>query len=69
MEYLGLPPFGVGQTFGMICFVRGSSIGEANAIGPSEYVRLIHNDRFTPTNGQAGYLHSASADSTMLPKE
>ena len=33
---------GAGQTLGMICFVRGFSIGEANAIGPSEYVRLIY---------------------------
>lgn len=31
-----------GQTFGMICFVRGFSIGEANAIAPSEYLRLIY---------------------------
>ena len=33
---------GAGQTFGMICFVRGFSIGEANAIAPSEYLRLIY---------------------------
>jgi drug/metabolite transporter (DMT)-like permease len=33
---------GIGQTIGMICFVRGFSVGEANAVGPSEYVRLIY---------------------------
>lgn len=33
---------GAGQTLGMVCFVRGFSIGEANAIGPSEYIRLIY---------------------------
>ena len=33
---------GIGQTVGMICFVRGFSVGEASAIGPSEYVRLIY---------------------------
>jgi len=33
---------GIGQTIGMICFVRGFSIAEVNVIGPSEYVRLIY---------------------------
>jgi drug/metabolite transporter (DMT)-like permease len=33
---------GTGLTLGMVCFVRGFSIAEANAIGPSEYVRLIY---------------------------
>jgi drug/metabolite transporter (DMT)-like permease len=33
---------GTGLTLGMICFVRGFSIAEANAIGPSEYARLIY---------------------------
>ena len=33
---------GIGQTVGMICFVRGFSVGEASAIGPSEYIRLIY---------------------------
>lgn len=33
---------GTGLTLGMVCFVRGFSIGEANAIGPSEYARLIY---------------------------
>ena len=27
---------------GMICFVRGFSIGEANTLGPVEYLRLIY---------------------------
>ena len=40
---------GVGTTIGMICFVRAFSIGEANAIGPFEYVRLIYA-------GLIGYL-------------
>ncbi len=33
---------GLGQTIGMICFVRGFSVGEASAIGPGEYIRLIY---------------------------
>lgn len=42
MEWFLIAAMGIGQTIGMICFVRGFSIGEANAIGPSEYVRLIY---------------------------
>jgi drug/metabolite transporter (DMT)-like permease len=33
-------------TLGMICFVRAYSIGEANAIGPIEYIRLIYAGLF-----------------------
>lgn len=33
---------GTGLTLGMVCFVRGFSIAQANAIGPSEYARLIY---------------------------
>lgn len=29
-------------TLGMICFVRAYSVGEANAVGPMEYIRLIY---------------------------
>jgi drug/metabolite transporter (DMT)-like permease len=29
-------------TIGMTCFVRAFSAGEANAVGPIEYVRLIY---------------------------
>lgn len=48
-EWMFIVLLGMGQTIGMICFVRGFSIGEANAIGPSEYVRLIYA-------GLIGYL-------------
>jgi len=37
---------GVLTTLGMICYVRAYSIGEANAIGPIEYVRLIYAGLF-----------------------
>ena len=40
---------GIGTMTGMICFVRAFSVGEANAIGPFEYVRLIYA-------GLIGYL-------------
>jgi drug/metabolite transporter (DMT)-like permease len=33
---------GTGLTLGMVCFVRGFSIAQANAIGPAEYARLIY---------------------------
>lgn len=33
---------GVLTTLGMICWVRAFSVGEANAIGPMEYIRLIY---------------------------
>jgi len=33
---------GVLTTLGMICYVRAYSVGEANAIGPIEYIRLIY---------------------------
>jgi drug/metabolite transporter (DMT)-like permease len=26
----------------MVCYVRAFSVGEANAVGPSEYLRLIY---------------------------
>ncbi len=46
LEWLMLGMIGVLTTLGMICFVRAYSIGEANAIGPIEYVRLIYAGLF-----------------------
>ena len=40
-EWMLMGLIGVLTTIGMIGFVRGFSVGEANAIGPIEYVRLI----------------------------
>ncbi len=42
IEWVLLLIIGLGQTLGMICFVRAFSAGEANAVGPFEYVRLIY---------------------------
>ena len=42
IEWVLLVIIGLGQTVGMICFVRAFSAGEANAVGPFEYVRLIY---------------------------
>ena len=41
-EWALLLLMGTGLTLGMVCFVRGFSIAQANAIGPSEYARLIY---------------------------
>jgi drug/metabolite transporter (DMT)-like permease len=40
-EWFLLVLIGVLTTIGMIGFVRGFSVGEANAVGPIEYIRLI----------------------------
>ena len=37
---------GLLTTLGMICYVRAFSAGEANAVGPIEYVRLIYAGLF-----------------------
>lgn len=41
MEWIMLGLIGVLTTIGMIGFVRAFSVGEANAVGPIEYIRLI----------------------------
>ena len=46
IEWGFLALIGVLTTLGMICYVRAYSIGEANAIGPIEYVRLIYAGLF-----------------------
>lgn len=45
-EWIMLVLIGILTTLGMICFVRAYSIGEANAVGPIEYVRLIYAGLF-----------------------
>jgi drug/metabolite transporter (DMT)-like permease len=42
VEWLLLAAIGALTTIGMIGFVRGFSAGEANAVGPMEYIRLIY---------------------------
>lgn len=42
IEWGMLALIGMLTTFGMICFVRAYSVGEANAVGPIEYIRLIY---------------------------
>ena len=42
LEWLSLAAIGAFTTAGMVCFVRAVSVGEANAVGPSEYLRLIY---------------------------
>jgi len=42
IEWLLLAAIGALTTIGMIGFVRGFSAGEANAVGPMEYIRLIY---------------------------
>jgi drug/metabolite transporter (DMT)-like permease len=42
IEWLLLTLIGVLTTLGMIGFVRGFAAGEANAVGPMEYIRLIY---------------------------
>ena len=46
VEWGLLALIGVLTTLGMICWVRAYSIGEANALGPIEYVRLIYAGLF-----------------------
>ena len=46
VEWLMLLMIGVLTTIGMIGFVRAFSVGEANAVGPLEYVRLIYSALF-----------------------
>ena len=42
IEWVLLISIAVLTTIGMACFVRAFSAGEANAVGPIEYVRLIY---------------------------
>lgn len=42
IEWVLIGLIGLATTLGMVCFVRAFSIGEANVIGPMEYVRLIY---------------------------
>ena len=42
VEWFMLALIGMLTTIGMIGFVRAFSVGEANAVGPIEYVRLIY---------------------------
>ena len=42
LEWVLILCIGIGTMLGMICFVRGFSVGEANTLGPIEYVRLIY---------------------------
>lgn len=42
LEWLLVLGIGIGTMLGMVCFVRGFSIGEANTLGPVEYLRLIY---------------------------
>lgn len=42
IEWVLLISVAVLTTIGMTCFVQAFSIGEANAVGPIEYVRLIY---------------------------
>jgi len=46
IEWLMLALIGVLTTLGMICYVRAFSAGEANAVGPIEYIRLIYAGLF-----------------------
>ena len=42
VEWLLLVGIGVMTTIGMTGFIRAFSVGEANAVGPMEYIRLIY---------------------------
>jgi len=42
LEWVLLLSIGVLTTLAMICFIRAFSVGEANAVGPLEYIRLIY---------------------------
>jgi drug/metabolite transporter (DMT)-like permease len=46
IEWVLLCLIGFLTTLGMICYVRAFSAGEANAVGPIEYVRLIYAGLF-----------------------
>ena len=46
VEWGMLALIGVLTTLAMICFVRAYSVGEANAVGPIEYIRLIYAGLF-----------------------
>ncbi len=46
IEWLLLIIIGVITTFAMICYVKAFSVGEASAVGPSEYIRLIYAAAF-----------------------
>ena len=46
IEWLLLFLIGFLTTLGMICYVRAFSAGEANAVGPIEYIRLIYAGLF-----------------------
>lgn len=46
IEWVLLFLIGILTTLGMICYVRAFSAGEANAVGPIEYVRLIYAGLF-----------------------
>ena len=41
-EWFLLITIGVITTMGMTCYVKAFSVGEASAVGPSEYIRLIY---------------------------
>jgi drug/metabolite transporter (DMT)-like permease len=41
-EWLLLIAIGVFTTAAMVCYIRGFSVGEASAVGPSENLRLIY---------------------------
>ena len=45
-EWVPLILIGMLTTLAMICYVKAFSIGEASAIGPTEYVRLIYAATF-----------------------
>ncbi len=42
IEWALLAFIGVFTTMGMVCFMRAFAVGEANAVGPAEYTRLIY---------------------------
>ena len=42
IEWALLAGIGIMTTIGMTGFIRAFSVGEANAVGPMEYVRLIY---------------------------
>lgn len=46
VEWVLLVLIGFLTTLGMVCYVRAFSAGEANAVGPIEYVRLIYAGLF-----------------------
>lgn len=46
IEWLLMLAIGLVTTAGMVCYVRAFSAGEANAVGPSENVRLVYAAMF-----------------------